>query len=106
MQLRLVAAEKKPMVFMNSLTGMPLRTWMFLYTSSAISGFSAAGDGAPCAASTETVTHRPMATTPSARRVVGGMSGLFRRRGADAKCRITNQLSVIDHLGRHAHLLF
>src|SRR5579863_5523010 len=32
-------AEKNPMVPMNSLTEIPLRTWTFLKTSSAICGF-------------------------------------------------------------------
>ena len=39
MQFMPVAAEKNPIVSMNSLTGMPLNNWMFLNTSSAISGF-------------------------------------------------------------------
>jgi hypothetical protein len=32
------AAEKTPIVPMNSFTGMPLRTWMFLNTCSAMGG--------------------------------------------------------------------
>src|SRR6266571_7538490 len=37
-QLMVRAAEMNPMVSMNSSTGMPLRTWTFLNTSSAIGG--------------------------------------------------------------------
>ena len=38
-QLKLREAAKKPIVFMNSSAGIPLSTWTFLNTSSAISGF-------------------------------------------------------------------
>src|SRR5438105_4313697 len=38
-QFKLRAAAKNPIVSMNSSTGMPLRTWTFLKTSSTISGF-------------------------------------------------------------------
>src|SRR5205807_4081913 len=38
-QFKLRAAAKNPIVSMNSSTGMPLRTWTFLNTSSTISGF-------------------------------------------------------------------
>ena len=38
-QLKPREAEKNPIVAMNSFTGIPLSTWTFLKTSSAISGF-------------------------------------------------------------------
>ena len=41
-QLRPVAVAKNPMVAMNSSTGIPLSTWMFLKTCSAIGGAAGA----------------------------------------------------------------
>src|SRR4030095_14913335 len=93
MQFRFVAAEKNPIVFMNSLTGMPLSTWMFLNTSSAISGFSWPR--------TDTATSRPMSVNPRARVIP-----LLFRAVLGAERRIADRLHVVDHFRRHAHLLF
>src|SRR5690349_17903990 len=77
---------------MNSLTGMPFSTWMFLNTSSAISGFS-------CAL-TDTTTSRQTRVTPRGRVMPPLLCAVL-----GAERRIADRLHVVDHLGRHAHLL-
>src|SRR5437764_2153551 len=57
------AAEKSPIVPMNSSTGMPLSTWTFLKTSSTICGFCPDAACCPLAASATPIIHTTVMTT-------------------------------------------
>src|SRR5258707_7449741 len=71
MQFKLSEAAKKPMVAMNSSTEIPLSTWTFLKTSSAIRGFAAV---VTCAVAD---TAAPMTTTLKNKFRIFRLRGLF-----------------------------
>ena len=98
-------AEKKPIVPMSSLAEIPLRTWMFLKTSSANCGFSWDLAGATHNNETESV-----ATAPSNVRVgpdvIRSPSRLLLADSLVLTGGHDNYFSIFDCFGRYTQLLF
>src|SRR5215470_5509826 len=98
------AAEKIPMVPMKSFTGMPLSTWTFLKTSSAISGLSRGAVCPPSATARAAIS--AAATTVAVDRLDtrvmrGSLADLTGLRHSERLCRLEGTFDTQDHRRCH-----
>src|SRR4029077_293890 len=98
-------AEKKPIVPMSSLAEIPLRTWMFLKTSSANCGFSWDLAGTTHNSETEIVAMAPGNLRVGLDVMLSPLRLLFAESLVLASGH-NNHLSVFDCLGRDTQLFF